>query len=137
TNTTGTDGLAGANGGVTGTGAGNVTLRNSIVASNGDKQCANVITDSGHNLSFPNDGTCPATLHGNPKLGPVQNNGSPPSMMLGAGSPAIDAAGTGFPCQSDDQRHLSRPKGVACDIGALEKSAPLATTGNASAITAS
>src|SRR5207249_1539008 len=96
TNTTGDPGANGVKGGVTGTGGGgNVTLRNSIVAGNSDKQCGGVITDGGHNLSFPNDGSGPATLHGDPLLGPVQDNGGPsPTMMLGAGSPALDKVPT-------------------------------------------
>jgi hypothetical protein len=128
----------GQDGGVVEGPSGDLTLRSTIVASNDDDNCGGAITDGGHNLDFPTaDASCPADVHADPLLGPVQDNGGlSPTMMLGAGSAAIDQAGTGGFCPAEDQRDVTRPKGAACDIGALEKSAPSATTGNASAITA-
>src|SRR5439155_16895476 len=40
-------------------------------------------------------------------------------------------------CPATDQRGIARSKGPACDIGAVERSVPIATTGGASAITTS
>ena len=44
--------------------------------------------------------------------------GSPAYHFLLSGSPAIDA---GSNCLSTDQRGVTRPQGVACDIGSYEK----------------
>jgi hypothetical protein len=69
-------------------------------------------------------------LTGDPKLGPLQNNGGPTqTMALGNGSPAINA---GDPNCEDlngtailtDQRGAPRPHGSACDIGAYEVAPP-------------
>jgi hypothetical protein len=64
---------------------------------------------------------------GDPKLGPLANNGGPTQTRLPqTGSPLIDAIPTGS-CQADgasgitaDQRGVSRPQGPGCDIGAVE-----------------
>jgi hypothetical protein len=68
-----------------------------------------------------------------PRLGLLANNGgATASHALAAGSPAIDAAspaapGSGVPaCALTDQRHLLRPIGARCDMGAVERSADLA-----------
>ena len=42
--------------------------QDSISASNSPGNCADLITDGGHNLSFP-DTSCPHAVSGNPKLG--------------------------------------------------------------------
>lgn len=57
-----------------------------------------------------------------PKLGALLKNGGPTrTHALLTGSPAIDAAGDA-PCYLfKDQRGVTRPKGTACDIGAVEK----------------
>ncbi|MEA2353649.1 MAG: hypothetical protein QOJ14_2063 [Thermoleophilaceae bacterium] len=131
-----TAGFPGTVGGITG--AGNITMRNDIVASNTGSECGGAITFSGHSISFPNDASCGADMHGNPLLGALGNNGGATrTMSLGAGSPAIDAATTGFPCSTTatDQRGVSRPKGTSCDLGAVERSFPIAATGAASAVT--
>jgi hypothetical protein len=53
-----------------------------------------------------------------PKIAPlVDNGGLTQTHALLAGSPAIDAAG---PCSGTDQRGVTRPQGMACDIGAFE-----------------
>jgi hypothetical protein len=81
-------------GGIFNNGSPTITALNTIVASNGQNCEAPVVT-LGHNLD--SDGTCfhfggtdlPNT---DPKLGPFQNNGGPTfTMMLLAGSPALDA----------------------------------------------
>ncbi|MEZ5464970.1 MAG: choice-of-anchor Q domain-containing protein [Lysobacteraceae bacterium] len=64
----------------------------------------------------------------NPLLGPMQNNGGLTLTMLPAtGSPAIDAGDPNLTnCPADDQRGVSRPQGMGCDIGAVE-AAPMLT----------
>jgi hypothetical protein len=74
---------------------------------------------------LPEDGSCSATYSGDPKLGPLANNGgSTQTMALLAGSPAIDTGDDGI-CASPrinnlDQRGVSRLQGAHCDIGAFE-----------------
>jgi CSLREA domain-containing protein len=115
-----------------------VTLRNSIVALNDDGQCDptfGAITEAGKSLSFPDAlNKCSATLRANPLLSALGNHGGPTATLaLLPGSPAIDV--TSALCEATDQRGVTRPKGTACDAGAVERSAPAATTGRASAVT--
>ena len=107
---------------------GTVTLQNTIVANNtGGNNCFvfdGAIVDGGGNLSFP-DTICPG-INGDPKLGPLQNNGGlTATMALGAGSGALDAADDTIceaaPVKGLDQRGVIRPKGAHCDIGAVEQ----------------
>jgi CSLREA domain-containing protein len=118
-------------GGVTAAPGSAVTLHDSIVALNSAPQCEGSFAGGARNLVFPADPACPgATATGNPLLGALRRDrGLTATMALGAGSPAIDAAGGGGSCPVTDQRGLTRPKGTACDIGAVERSAPAATTG--------
>jgi len=111
--------------------AGDVSIRNSIIAANVDNDptiavtpnCAldgHILTLLGTNLS--NDDTCgsgAAMVIANPKLGPIASNGGPTkTLALSVGSPAIDG---GTACSEDtDQRYVARPQGVTCDIGAFE-----------------
>jgi len=68
--------------------------------------CAGSLTDSSHNLSFP-DTTCPGTT-GDPKLGQLLDNGGPTlTMGLMPGSSAIDQIPSG--CPPTDQRGVARP----------------------------
>ncbi|MEW6185572.1 MAG: choice-of-anchor Q domain-containing protein [Thermodesulfobacteriota bacterium] len=75
-------------------------------------------------MRYPADDTsCPGTA-GDPRLAALGNNGGPTqTMALQSGSAAIDkipaANGCGFGI-TIDQRGVSRPQGVACDIGAFE-----------------
>jgi hypothetical protein len=81
------------------------------------------IVDGGHNIS--SDGSAGFTATGSrnntdPLLGPLADNGGPaPTMALLRGSPAIDSA-DGSVCPAYDQRGVSRPQGLRCDIGAFE-----------------
>jgi Phospholipid methyltransferase len=76
------------------------------------------------NLSYP-DATC-GGINDDPMLGPLQDNGGPTwTMALGTGSAALGAADDDL-CAADpvnnlDQRGVTRPQGVHCDIGAYEK----------------
>ncbi|HUE98485.1 MAG TPA: choice-of-anchor Q domain-containing protein, partial [Anaerolineales bacterium] len=59
-----------------------------------------------------------------PLLGSLQNNGGlTETMALGVGSPAIDA-GNDANCPDTDQRGVTRPQGIHCDIGAYEAPVP-------------
>jgi len=76
--------------------------------------------DSTHNLV--EDGSCALATNfsGDPKLGPLQDNGgSTLTHALLPGSPAIDA-GSEADCPDFDQRGVLRPQGAGCDIGAFE-----------------
>ncbi len=104
---------------------GTVTLSNTIVANSpSGGNCGGTIIDGGYNID---DGTTcgfsttnnsqPST---NPLLDPegLQDNGGPTkTVALQEGSPAIDAGATTL---TTDQRGVSRPQGVADDIGAFE-----------------
>lgn len=107
-----------------------LTLEGTIVAYNSGAQCGvedqgggtPALGSVGYNLA--SDGSCDPTGDGDqadtdPLLGPLQNNGGPTETHLpAAGSPAIDAGGTG--CPAADQRGIARPQGAACDAGSVE-----------------
>jgi CSLREA domain-containing protein len=118
-----------------------LTFQNTVIASNTAPQClsttAGGFPDGPNNLVFPNDSTCGAATGGDPKLSPLADHGGlTPTMTLLAGSAAVNAAGTGAPCTLTDQRGVTRPKGSACDIGAVERSLPAAATAGANLIRA-
>lgn len=123
----GANGNPGAGGGIGTDGAAVVTVQNSLFALNPGGNCGpGTVLDAGHNLSF-GDTTCPSTFaSGDPKLGPLQDNGGPTQTIgLGAGSAAIDQIPpSGAGCPATDQRGVLRPSGPACDIGAYEVARP-------------
>ena len=92
------------------------------------------ITSGGHNLS--DDTTCagftkPDDLNNNQltTLGAIANNGGPTrTLALGVGSSALDAAGACGGLTPTDQRGVSRPQGIACDIGAFEAAVNVVTS---------
>lgn len=102
---------------------GTTVLINSIVAGNIDDNCIGDIVSTGHNLD--DDHTCGFMAGGDlsgtdPQLGtPAWVDGSYYMYPLEEGSPAIDA-GDNSQCPDSDQRGLSRPQGLACDLGAFE-----------------
>jgi hypothetical protein len=109
---------------------GHLDFANTIIAgsTNGDCMLENNYGRGsiGTNLNnLVEDGSCSALYSGVPKLGPLQDNGGPTqTMALLSGSPAIDA-GDDATCAADpvnnlDQRGITRPKGLHCDIGAFE-----------------
>jgi CSLREA domain-containing protein len=138
-NELGTGGGGTPPGGVSEEGTGQLSMFSSLVANNEGDECGShaIASGVGANLSFPDDGSCPpAFLHGDPQLGPLQNNGGPtPTMALGAGSAALAGAGTGDPCTATDQRGVPRPRGTDCDIGAFERALPAVVTGGATQLT--
>jgi hypothetical protein len=123
TNSTITGNTADRGGGI----RGQTRLHNSIVANNSatsgsDPNCYGFATALGVNIS--NDDSCaPAGIGmiiADPKLGPLADNGGPTRTHAPLkDSPAVDGATFGCPV-ADDQRHIARPQGTACDIGAVE-----------------
>ncbi len=111
-----------AGGGITNADGALATVTNSILAGNPDGDCAGEtpIMDLGHNII--GDAACitdPTSFAADPLLGPLADNGGlTPTHALLPGSPAIDAGDCGE--VNDDQRGVARPRGRACDIGAVE-----------------
>jgi predicted outer membrane repeat protein len=57
-------------------------------------------------------------------IGPLADNGGPTfTHALLSGSPAIDTADDAF-CTGTDQRGITRPQGIHCDVGSFELSIP-------------
>ena len=116
------------------------SAQDTIIAGNRDTKgnvdnCLGRVTNLGPNLE--NGTECEFSIQGSPLLGPLTDNGGPtPTMLPGAGSPAIEA-GTNETCAKQDQRGGARPApgGGQCDIGAVEVNslADLAIAGQASA----
>ncbi|MCC5953119.1 MAG: right-handed parallel beta-helix repeat-containing protein [Acidimicrobiia bacterium] len=115
-----------ASGGLIGDGA--MSLRASVVADNGDDDCAAAVASGGYNLD--SDGTCGFADTGdvssaNAGLAPL-SAALVPLHAPQAGSPLLGAVPAGTePCESlpharTDQRWLERPQGSGCDRGAVE-----------------
>jgi hypothetical protein len=107
-----------------------MSLRNAVVSGNAGNNCepkfTATITREGANVS--DDDTCggPAEIIiGDPKLGPLANNGGATlTHALLVGSPAINA---GSSCSvSVDQRYV--PRDALCDLGAFEFTTPTTVT---------
>lgn len=107
---------------------GTVMVTNSIIANSeaggdcqnyGDITATNtLVEDSGGSACDLVDGVNGNIIGQDPQLGLLVNNGgSTLTHALQLGSSAIDA---GANCSAIDQRGVSRPQGVACDIGAYE-----------------
>jgi HYR domain len=112
---------------------GTLNLTNTIIAGSTGGDCLNdtssdlpgVIATNSHNLI--QDGSCNPAVSGDPKLGPLQNNGGPTfTHALMGGSPALDAGDDsvlGPPLfLTTDQRGSGFPRksGSHVDIGAFE-----------------
>lgn len=104
---------------------GSITITNSILANNSGGNCAGSGTRTSLGGNVQTDGTCGLNLStdktvGDVLLGPLQLNGGRTQTRVPAtGSPAIDAAVTAQ-CTATDQMGATRPKGAACDAGAVE-----------------
>lgn len=104
--------------GIGGTGAGKLSITNTIIAENGEVQCGpNTITSNDHNLA--SDESCGAELKNqNPKLSTnLENDGGSTTVHSELpGSPTI-AHGDPAKCPATDQRGYARTASE-CDIGA-------------------
>ena len=111
-------------GGVAAIGGADVTVTASILADNtgASADCEGLITTSGANIIETPGAGCVATgtspTNVDPALGALGSNGGPTFTQVPANtSAAIDAAGA---CSGTDQRGVSRARGSACDLGAVE-----------------
>ena len=82
--------------------------------------CSGTIADNGNNIQFPGN-SCGGTIATvNPELGPLLNNGGiTETKAIGFDSPAFNA-GNNATCLDIDQRGVSRPQAIICDIGSYE-----------------
>jgi hypothetical protein len=87
----------------------------------------NLVGTAGANVDLALDFNGPGdqTSVTNARLGPLRNNGGPTlTHAPNAGSPAVDASSCtdheGAPLATD-QRGVGRPRGPACDVGAVER----------------
>lgn len=95
---------------------GSITLTNTIVAYNGERNCTGAIVDGGSNLQYPGV-TCGAGIRvGLPLLSPLMEPQFG-SAALGAGDPGVCASPV---VNNIDYYGQARPRGPACSIGAVE-----------------
>ena len=122
-----------ASGGALYNDGGTVTLKGTLIAASpGGGNCGGLAPASlGANLEDRD--SCLLRGEGDlvnvtPALQPLQVDAAGGTLFhaRGLGSPAVDAAGTKS-CPKDDQLHVERPQGPACDIGAYEYPVPEAT----------
>ena len=107
---------------------GSLSLRNTILANStaGEDCYTNVALAPSTNILIENNSGCSIPLSSSdPQLAPLADNGGPTQTFgLMIGSPAIDAGNSSVcsssPVSNLDQRGVTRPVGVQCDIGALE-----------------
>jgi hypothetical protein len=111
--------------------AATVHVTNAILAENVGGNCGGAVTSLGYNLD--DAVSCgfagPGDIAGLPaNLGPLQDNGgSTFTHALLPGSPALEA-GNDASCRPIDQRGITRPQGLHCDIGAFEAETPATAT---------
>lgn len=113
--------------------SGTATIRNSIIANNGNADCdldGGTFDGGGANLASDNTCTGFSIPSSNPQLGALQDNdgeatasGTPPATHLPAsGSPVINA-GNASDCLTVDQRNFPRNPNY-CDLGAVDTNTP-------------
>jgi hypothetical protein len=102
-----------------------INITNSIVAANSPQNCLGNFLPINSNLD--DDGSCGFSIIDDPQLGPLADNGGPTHTHAITFGPALEMAD---PCTKtvnnisstvlQDQRGVTRPQGVACDLGAYE-----------------
>lgn len=105
-----------------------LNLVNSLINSPTGSDCSAVADSVVFSYGSDATPTCAAApsagglITGAANVAPIALNapGSTFTAKLNAGSAAIDAGASGANCPADDQRHVARPGGAACDIGAFE-----------------
>lgn len=110
--------------------SGTMEFSNNIIANSTGSDCRYAGTFITNDNNLIEDGSCLASLSGDPKLAALKDNGGPTkTMALIGGSPAIDAgkdsACAAAPVSNLDQRGIARPVGAHCDIGAYEGHIPV------------
>jgi hypothetical protein len=101
----------------------NSTFVNSVLANNPGGNCKGKLISANHSLS--SDDSCLFAGAGNKNntpagLGQLQSSlGSLPVHVPESSSPLVNAADLAA-CPAKDQRGVSRPQGLQCDIGAVE-----------------
>ena len=82
--------------------------------------CAGTIVNNGNNIQFPGN-SCGGTIAtADPRLGPLTDNGGiTDTKAIGFDSPAFNS-GNNATCLDIDQRGISRPQDIICDIGSYE-----------------
>jgi hypothetical protein len=108
-----------------------LTLTNTIISGNQWYACdhwtgANILISGGNNLI--QDDSCNLVTSDviirDALIGPLADNGGPTfTHALLSGSPATDTADDAF-CTGTDQRGITRPQGMHCDVGSFELSIP-------------
>jgi hypothetical protein len=110
---------------------GSLTVAETIVANGGGggSNCSGTpaVVDGGYNIDTGTSCGFSTANHSkpstNPDLGPLASNGGPTqTMALPSGSPAVNAIPVSVAgCSGNtDQRGITRPQGISCDIGAYE-----------------
>ena len=101
---------------------GTLNYTNTIIANSSNGDCYNSSGTIGTNVkNLVENGSCFPYLSGDPKLSSLRDNGGYTyTHALLIGSIAIDA-GDATACPGNDQRRVTRPQGVGCDIGAYEQ----------------
>jgi hypothetical protein len=88
-----------------------------IISIDDDPDSSSLVSDSVIQNGYPGGTSLIVT---NPLLGTLGNyGGNTQTMLLFAGSPAIDQANA-LHCPATDQRGIARPQGMGCDIGSYE-----------------
>jgi hypothetical protein len=121
---------SGNGGGILNDNGATLNFTNTIVAASTGGDCVSLGTIGTNSHNLVQDGSCSPAVSGNPKLGPLMNNGGPTNThALLATSPAIDAGddtvlGSPF-FLTTDQRGDGFPRKVCThvDIGAYEANA--------------
>ena len=122
------DGPTGA-GGIGATDGAQVSLQNTVVASNNGVpfDCSGQFFSGGGNFLGEHEEACDIAAQatdvldgGNPELGALSPGSGPTRTMLpDANGPLVNAGVPG--CDPVDQREQTAPAGAACDIGAVER----------------
>jgi len=117
-------------------------VRATVLASNSGGDCLNSgkaeFPSEGDNLA--DDATCVLSGPGDKPgaaagLGALGSNGGPTQTLLPQPGSALIEGGPASGCPATDQRGVARPRGGACDVGAVEVAPPGAATGGASGVT--
>ncbi len=98
-----------------------VSLKNTIISGSSDRaNCDGPVIDLGHNLQFPQRDCGAGFLMGDPKLGPLQDNGGATFTLLPQPGSAALGKVPATDCPDKDQRGIAVRKGSPCNIGAAQ-----------------